>query len=232
MIFFIEYQLYGFDDLRKTKTVTDSEVQCPINGCDNYVKRQRGHFKKLDSFLCIEHGIYISPSTYHYEKLTDNLVTRERRDYDFLNKVFKVKTESRLRPERSEDAVTWNIFRTLEKETSSVFPVLPRVNEYETIYWGFHNGGVWDGLKNARNHFHEDSFATEPDLVLLSPRDKLFVFVEVKLDSEIKQKFRYEGAGLEKRKKRYSDNDQYNETFLGSFETVAVESRFYELLRQ
>ena len=140
--------LYCYNDLRKKKEVSDELVQCPVEGCTTYVKRQTKQRRgRKDDFLCIEHGIYISPTTFQYEKLNDNLITPNLCDYQLLSNIFKVKTENRLRAEKSEDTVVWNVFRTLEKQNEilSVLPNLPGTNEsLDPIYWGFYKNSLWD----------------------------------------------------------------------------------------
>lgn len=229
--------MYGWNDLKKTNLVTDTLVQCPVKDCETFVTRQtKNNRGRKNEFLCNEHRIFISPTTFHYEKLNDNLITKDQSDYDLLDAILRVKTENRLWAERSEDAVVWNVFRTLEKQKKilSVLPVLPSVsNDVEPIYWGYYQkSALWDKLEKARIHFAEDNYGTEPDLILYSPAAHYFAFIEAKLDSPIKQKFSHTGKALNKRKRRYTENEIYSDTILGRFEDVAIKSRFYELLRQ
>ncbi|MFQ6076385.1 MAG: hypothetical protein ACE5Z5_09680 [Candidatus Bathyarchaeia archaeon] len=232
--------MYGWDDLKKITRPTEDEVPCPVRGCDQWVNRQRGRFRRNDAFLCMKHGIYISPSTFEYERLIDNLLTREDRDLSLLSDVLKVKTESRMRRDNSEDAVVWNVFRTLEKKenlSGLLYHLeLASVEDIHLKYWShFKDGKTWEELTLAREEFKERSkFRTEPDLILHSPKSKRLSFLEAKLGSNVKQKFKHTGPELSRRREKYGDHDLFEEVFKKSytFESVAIEGRHYELLRQ
>lgn len=232
--------MYGWDDLKKTRTITKDSVLCPVQDCDQWVTRQRTRFRRHDSFLCIKHGIYISPTTFEYERLINNLLAKEDHDFLLLNNIYKVKTESRMRRENSEDAAVWNVFRTLEKkEYLSNFVNLLKlasVDNIQIFYWShFKDGKTWEELTFARKEFKEKArFNTEPDLILYSSKDNWLSFIEAKLGSNVLQKFRYTGPELSRRREMYGEHDLFREVFKKAypFESVAVEGRHYELLRQ
>jgi len=104
------------------------------------------------------------------------------------------KFEQRWAHENSEDALTWNVFRTFEKvrKLSPLVAVLTggrvqMAGPIELIPWGYHNGGPWDPLKKARAYFEpRKGVPTEPDVVLLGGSG--VVFVEAKFGSPNKRK--------------------------------------------
>src|SRR5665647_908786 len=111
-------RMYGLSDLKNAITVNEATVECPVKGCNHFVPRQRKIFKRLEEFKCPEHGIFVSPSTFEYQNKVENLLWKDATDQDLLfNGVFSVKRETeRIARDNSEDAVTWNVFRYLEKQ--------------------------------------------------------------------------------------------------------------------
>ena len=105
--------MLGIEELKECIEITDSTVECPVKGCSEKVERQRGVFKREDRFRCPVHNIYISPSTFEYQSELDNLLWKDEVDLDLLKRIKKVKRESRIARDNSEDAVTWNVFRFL-----------------------------------------------------------------------------------------------------------------------
>ena len=108
--------MFGEIDLKSPINITDSFVECPVRDCKTIVPRQRKTFKRAKEFFCPKHHIYISPSTFEYDNYTDNLLWKDKIDLDLLQRIMPVKRESRIARDNSEDALTWNIFRFLEKE--------------------------------------------------------------------------------------------------------------------
>src|SRR5690348_14349221 len=106
---------YGKKDLRPVRVNEASRVLCPVIGCIRDLPRQQRLFQRTEAFRCPDHGIYVSPSTFEYEDPRDNLVWTDADDVRLLQSLAGVKRESRLARERSEDAVTWNVIRGLEK---------------------------------------------------------------------------------------------------------------------
>lgn len=94
------------------------------------VERQRNSFKREQKYICPTHKIYISPSTFEYEMDKDNLLWIDNIDNNFFDEIKKVKRESRIARDNSEDALTWNVFRFLDKEG------LARIEFGETIARG------------------------------------------------------------------------------------------------
>ena len=107
--------MFGVDELKDTIVVTDTTVECPVKDCNEIVERQRGSFKTKDRFRCPKHRIVISPSTFEYPSELDNLLWKDTEDQELLHRIMKKKRESRMARDNSEDAVSWNVFRFLEK---------------------------------------------------------------------------------------------------------------------
>jgi hypothetical protein len=162
-------------------------IECPVRGCTRSVERQRRTFRREERFLCPEHEIYISPSTYEHRDYRDNLLPSDPSDLALLERVFAVKRETnRVGRERSEDALTFNVFRTLERlgaldTIASEFGHDPESGAIPS-YWSFslESGRTHPLLAVARAAFGErDDRGSEPDL-LIETRKTLFV-IEAKL---------------------------------------------------
>ena len=153
--------MYGVADLKDNLKVTETTVECPVKGCPRSVPRQRKNFRRSSEFKCPDHSIFISPSTFEYENKIDNLLWKSELDQDLLfNKIFKVKRETeRIARDNSEDAVTWNVFRFLEKQNLlngflsnlTGFPA----DDCEIIYWSYcqPEKQCWSRLQQVRNEF-------------------------------------------------------------------------------
>ena len=111
---------YGIDDL-DPKVVVDPDdrnrVRCYVRGCQNYVRRPTGR-KAESGEPCPDHGIYCRHSkdaTYVYEDACRNIIAsadlfRER----MLRHPFKFDSDV-LGYEKSEDALSWNVFRSIQE---------------------------------------------------------------------------------------------------------------------
>ncbi|MDP2302550.1 MAG: hypothetical protein Q8N03_09015 [Ignavibacteria bacterium] len=178
--------MYSFKELKNQIEITETTVECPVKNCDTKVERQKKEFKRDERFLCIKHSIYISPSTYEYVNYQDNLLWKDYDDIQLLESILKSKRESRISRERSEDALTWNVFRYLDKKNELVewcsgF-VKKRVSYTNIIYWSYckNTNGTYPLLKEARAEFGEaNSRGSEPDLIIET--DKALFFIESKL---------------------------------------------------
>ena len=227
--------MYGSKELKSLINVTETTVECPVKGCIRTVERQRKSFKHSDVFRCNDHKIYISPSTFEYEDIFDNVLWRERTDRELLCKIMGTKRDSRIARDNSEDALTWNAFRFLEKTRllAGFLGTLVKhpVENPEVFYWSYSQSqnSVWPSLKEAREEFETvPEKGSEPDLIIKSDED-LF-FIEAKLtatnntvprsdDSEIRRKYEHGG------------DSWYRKVVRSDFRTVAVTNKKYELLR-
>lgn len=225
--------MYGLTDLKPHIEVTDSTVSCPVKGCTNRVERQKKTFRRNAEFCCDNHKIYISPSTFEYADYKDNLLWADFDDTQLLERIFKSKRESRMARERSEDAVTWNIFRFLEKNnlTEEFISGISGKEERsaELIYWSYSQQMKhdWEPLNEARMTFGEAiARGSEPDLVIKT--DDSLVFLEAKLGSG-NETIPNKNACL-KAYKTGADH-WFEKVFKSDYQTIAVKDKKYELMR-
>ncbi|HOJ38888.1 MAG TPA: hypothetical protein PKX93_01235 [bacterium] len=213
--------------------ITETTVECPVKNCDKKVERQKGVFKREEKFKCPKHNIYISPSTFEYENELRNLLWKDKTDLDFFNKIKKVKRESRIARDNSEDALTWNVFRFLERNKllCEFLQNLIHICEdkIEIIYWSYSQSqeSVWDMSNRGREEFElVHSKGSEPDVIILG--DKNLIFIEAKFcanNETIPYKLYVEDKYVS------GGNGRWNKVFRCDFKTVAAENKKYELSR-
>jgi hypothetical protein len=134
--------------------------------------------------------------------------------------------------DNSEDALTFNVFRYLEK-TNQIGPLLShltklRIKDPEIIYWSYfwRDYGTWTELSKTREEFGERKRGgSEPDLIIVTD-DQLF-FVEAKLTAPNKT------PGHNKNRDNYlsGGNGWFDRVFKSDFDTVAIKEKKYELMR-
>jgi hypothetical protein len=141
-------------------------------------------------------GHFFRNGPYEHEK--DNLLWNEAEDFDLLSAVKASKAEvNRLTRERSEDAVSWNVFRCFHRlghicEMLHQFDSGITTQNVETIFWLYSDTqkAPWSPLLNVRVMFGEarqlgqadtGKRVSEPDLAFVT--DKHLVFVEAKFGS-------------------------------------------------
>tara|TARA_B100000315_G_C14465101_1_gene535595 strand:- start:45 stop:845 length:801 start_codon:yes stop_codon:yes gene_type:complete len=163
----------------------------------------------------------------------DNLLWKDVHDRDLLGTLKCYKRESRMEHDNSEDAVTWNVFRYLEKtdQLSSFLSWMTdsQVGNAELIYWSYYQQepGVWPELLKARKEFGEHSGrGTEPDLIIVT--DHALFLVEAKLTATNKIPRDEDG---DRKKYEKGGNDWFQQVFKSDFQTVAVKEKKYELMR-
>jgi len=225
--------MFGIRDLKRSIEITDTTVECPVAGCSEQVPRQRKSFRREEKFRCHRHDIYISPSTFEYGSELDNILWKERDDLRLFHRLKSVKRESRLSRDNSEDAVSWNVFRFLERN-SIVSDFMERslavtAMNPEIIYWSYSQSqnDLWDELRKARIEFElVPSKGSEPDIIIIC--DGMLAMIEAKLtaSNETKPSKLYV-------ERKYTSGGQkwWNEVFHSDFMSVAVRSRKYELSR-
>jgi len=224
--------MYGKNDLKSKLTITDDTVSCPVLSCKTIVNRQKKSFKPTKEFLCNKHKIYISPSTFEYCDENDNFLWKSKEDLILWNNIKNVKRESRVLRDNSEDAITWNVFRFLEKNNLIPFVLGSQLNteisKHELIYWSYdkQKEQSWDFLVKARKEFGEDiEKGSEPDLILVS--DNTLFFIEAKFKSPNKTK-----PSTNNPKKYLSGGSNlYYKVFKLDYPEIAVKRQKYELLR-
>lgn len=227
--------MYTIDDLKPQVHVTDDAVECPVAGCARTVARQRKRFVASPEYLCPEHGIFISPSTFEYAESRRNFPLIDDSDWDLLHtRIAADKREThRLARERSEDAVTYNAFRSIERAgrlPEFLTDMLDREQQsVELVYWSYclSDGGTLPLLDVARATFGErPRRGSEPDLIAITPTD--LVFIEVKLTSSNETT----PSRVEALQGYATGADRwYEEVFASDPYTVAVDMKKYELMR-
>ena len=227
--------MFGIRELKDLIRVTETKVECPIRGCVEEVLMQRKSFKRLNEFKCKTHNIYISTSTFEYENKLKNILWKDETDRKLLNRIRRVKRESRIARDNSEDAVTWNIFRFLEKNQLLggflEYLIKKPIENPEVIYWSYSQlqKDTWPSLKAAREEFETlPKKGSEPDIIIKS--NSHIFFVEAKLTATNNTLPRSRKPEVRK-KYEMGGNQWYQNLVLSDFVTIAVTDRKYELLR-
>jgi hypothetical protein len=227
--------MLGVEELKEKIEVTDKTVECPVKGCNEKVERQRKDTcKKKTKFKCPIHKIVISPSTFEYPSEFDNLLWKEGPDKEMLERIKEVKRESRrIAHDNSEDAVSWNIFRFLEKN-SLIEGFLNLITgsatkSPEVVYWSYsqEEDTSCSELNEARKQFGEKATeGSEPDIIIKT--NSALFFIEAKLTTgnetvptDVSNSQKYETGG----------DNWFSKVFNSDFKTVAITEKKYELLR-
>ena len=58
--------MFGKSDLKQSLQPEADSTPCPVIGCTTWVPRQKKRFVCTPEFLCKQHGIYISRTTFEY----------------------------------------------------------------------------------------------------------------------------------------------------------------------
>jgi hypothetical protein len=225
--------MLGYKDLEITIEITEATTKCPVKGCSERVERQRGSFKRENRFKCPKHEIFISPSTFEYPSELDNLLWKDTEDLELLHRIMKKKRESRMARDNSEDAVSWNVFRFLEKNNlvegflDSITNTSPK--ESAMIYWSYNQrkNSSWSLLNRARKEFGERiSRGSEPDIIITT--DNALFFIEAKLTAG--NKTSPSNPGYSKKYETGSSN-WFSRVFESDYESIAIAEKKYELMR-
>jgi len=135
--------------------------------------------------------------------------------------------------ENSEDALTWNVFRFLDRQnllTEFLSKISNKlINKAELILWSYsptENSG-WSFLNEARDEFGEPkNRGSEPDIIIVT--DKVLYFIEAKFTSTNKTK---PSNPTQRKKYESGGNGLFNKIFKTDFETIANTDERYELMR-
>lgn len=225
--------MLGAEELKEKIEITETTVECPVKGCSEKVERQRVFFYKQNKFKCPKHNIFISPSTFEYSCELDNLLWKEMPDLELLKKIRRVKRESRMARDNSEDAVSWNVFRFLERnnliEGFQSLIIGTALKSPDVIYWSYSQkeNTSWSELNKARKEFGEEiKRSSEPDIIIKT--DNALFFIEAKLTagnetvpSNRNNSKKYEIGG----------DNWFSEVFKSDYKTIAIFEKKYELLR-
>ena len=167
----------------KDSLVRDGQVRCCVRDCKNWLSRRK---RGIAPEFCPDHGISMSVSpTYVYRNPLDNFIIAR----DLVNSVDKVE-RWRLGNERSEDALSWNVFVSLARLgiLGAAIPELGSGTENVELYlWGnrIDDGKprLWDKLDRVRKTLEPGAaFPTESDIMLRVPGHAL-VLIEAKFGS-------------------------------------------------
>jgi hypothetical protein len=225
--------MYGLKDLKSKIEIDANSVECPVKGCSFKVVRQRKTFKREQKYQCCTHKIYISPSTFAYETEKENLLWHDSSDKQLFEEIKKVKRESRIARDNSEDALTWNVMRFLDRQglVTDFLSKLSnkKINESELILWSYSpkEKSSWTLLNKAREEFGEIiRRGSEPDIIVKT--DKVLYFIEAKLNANNKSK-----PSNPKNRKQYETggNNMFRQIFRSDYENVVIKDRRYELMR-
>ena len=225
--------MFGTKELKDKIEITKTTVECPVKGCKEIVERQRRFFIKEDRFKCPKHHLFISPSTFEYPHELGNLLWKEKPDITLFEKIKKVKRESRMSRDNSEDAVSWNVFRFLERNNliegflSSITGLY--LKSSEVIYWSYSQkeGNVLSKLNEARREFGEViRRGSEPDIIIKT--NKVLFFIEAKLTTDNKT-----SPSNKNSSKKYESggHNWFFKIFKSDYKTIAIIEKKYELLR-
>ncbi len=225
--------MLGIRELKPSIARTKSTVECPVKECLEVVVRQQKRFIRLPQFQCPRHRLYISPGTFEYPQRDDNLLWTDERDLAILRAISRVKRESRMARDNSEDAVTWNIFRGLEKSGHLSAAISAacgtRLLVSELIFWSYSPSaqGTWQPLAQARKEFGEfPRRSSEPDLIAVS--DRAVIWIEAKVTATNKTA----PTDLSDTKQYLTGgNEWFQQVFAADYATVALTDKKYELLR-
>lgn len=225
--------MLGMEELKESIEITETTVECPVKGCSEKVERQREVFKRENRFKCPKHNIYISPSTFEYQNESDNLLWEDNTDLGLFERIKKAKRESRVARDNSEDAVTWNVFRFLERNNlvgmtlGSIIGIT--IKSSEVIYWSYsqRENCSWSELNKAREEFGEElGRGSEPDIIIKT--DNALLFIEAKLTagnetvpSDKSNSKKYETGG----------DNWFPKVFKSDYKTVGIVDKKYEFLR-
>lgn len=232
--------MYNINDLKEKIQVKENSIICPILNCEKEVRRiRKGEKLKQKDFLCPDHNIFISPSTFEYKNEYSNLLPLNQEDKDLLNKIKSAKRECRISRERSEDALSWNVFRHLDKHKYIHSFIKDKfgfdIINPELILWSYSEKetkkrkGVLKELAKARCHFgEEENRSTEPDIIIKG--ENAIIFIEAKFTSGNNTS----GNGVKKQyrinnRKKY-DKDWFKSVFKANYEKL-INLGKYELMR-
>jgi hypothetical protein len=135
--------------------------------------------------------------------------------------------------DNSEDAVSWNVFRYLEKsnlltELLQNFTEQPH-NSAEIIYWSYSQkeGTSWSWLNHARQEFGEQlNRSSEPDIIIKT--DNAIFFIEAKITATNNTKPTNAG---ELKSYLTGGSGWFRKVFCSQYEKVAIDCKKYELMR-
>lgn len=218
---------YYYNDLKPTIKYENNLIESPILGDNNFY-----HVNYvIDN---VKYPIEIHKSTFIYINHYDNLICKDNDDKELLNEIFNCKRESRMGNDNSEDALTWNVFRSIEKNQDIDLMLTKMlgfsVTNSRIIYWSYDSrtNGNYKRLVDARNMCHENfKSGTEPDLIIEC--DQAIISIEAKFTSSNKTS-KDDLIVLQ----RYQNNNKYFKLFKKDMRMISMKEfkiEKYELAR-
>lgn len=190
---------YGIGDLDPDVRLNNSrerEVQCYVRGCEQMLRTPT---RKIRGDVCPDHEIRCHYSagrpTYSYVEAAKNIIASPQLFAErIVGHPFKYESH-RLGLERSEDSLSWNVWRSLQEAGllhRVVADLTGEVHDAEPFLylWGICSSNdelePWQLLIDARNEFESDLPVdrplTEPDIALHLP-GKYLILIEAKFTS-------------------------------------------------
>lgn len=173
--------MYGLSLLKPRLETAAASVTCPLRGCRHEVPIQPSLFRTSPEYRCPLHHIYISATTFAYEREVDNLLWTEDGGLQLLNATKRVGSYGFMSHDNSERAVAWNVFRWLEQSNALGGLLEHWTNRIaaspQVTYWSHspERDGCLLPLLRARTAFEEvDPDETTP-AVVVETDDALFV---------------------------------------------------------
>ena len=190
---------YGIGEVQATARPSkagDKSVQCFVVGCQH---RLRAPTRTFSGDVCPDHGIRCHYSsnrpTYSYLQPRRNIIaSADLFTQQIVRHPFKFESH-RLGSERSEDALSWNVFRSLQEarllsQVGEMLTGIASSHEPALYLWGIcvsdDSCEPWHLLIAARERFESalpvERPLTEPDIALHLP-GKYLILIEAKFTS-------------------------------------------------
>lgn len=192
----LPYGIFDLDPQLLTDRGPPLRVRCVVQGCTELL---RPPTRNLQGEVCPDHGIRVHHSgtsvTYTFEEATRNLIVAPDLFQQKLRRNPHKFETHRFGYEKSEDALTWNVFRSLQEagclhEVSRLITGLDIREEPILYLWGLNMTDdslrLWNLLRDARRRFESalpvKRPGTEPDIGLHLPGNYL-ILIEAKFTS-------------------------------------------------
>ena len=242
---------YGWNSLKNIIKIENNKIQCPVSGCKNMVPKMtnntptlKQHKEDLQEYCCNSHKnqikIYISPTTFRYDNVLDNILWKEDFEKLIKNKNFKKRFVDQFDHDNSEDALSWNVFRFLEKN-DMIEGFLEKmfknpIETSEVIYWAYSqsqddNGCIWKPLDEARNIFElKPSSGSEPDIIIKTDSSLFLIEAKLKANNLTPKSENVEKRANNPGKYITGGNKWFDKVFKTDYRKI-VSDRKYELMR-
>jgi hypothetical protein len=193
----LPYGIHDLDPVVVRHPDDPDRIRCYVRGCRHFLRRPR---RRQPGELCPDHGIYCHYSsygaTYSYADVRRNIIASpDLFAKRIVGHPFKYESH-RLGLENSEDALSWNVFRSLQEagclaQVAKLLVGEDHPEEPDLYLWGIRVSDdsfePWDLLIAARERFESnlpvERPLTEPDIALHLP-GKYLVLIEAKFTSQ------------------------------------------------